>query len=170
MSTESTTAPRTRWAAIIWGAVFAAIAGWALWLLADDGRRTALSDTVGTVTPATIVTVALLTAGGLLLVAGAAGLVRHAQRRHDATGQAATGQGANGPDATGHGTTRPDATAHATGPDATAHATTGPDATAHTTTGPDATAHATTGPDAGHGTTRPDAAKPGSDVGPVPAE
>lgn len=78
---ETTTEPRTRWAAIIWGVVFAVIAGAALWLLADDDRRAALSAGVGTLTPAAILTVLLLTAGALLLVGGATGLVRRAQRR-----------------------------------------------------------------------------------------
>lgn len=80
MSTDTTTAPRTRWAAIIWGVVLAAIAGAALWVLADDDRRAALADGVSTLTPATILTVVLLSAGALLLVGGAAGLVRRAQR------------------------------------------------------------------------------------------
>ncbi|MBN6192187.1 hypothetical protein JQN58_35470 [Aneurinibacillus sp. BA2021] len=81
MSTDTITAPRTRWAAIIWGVVLAAIAGAALWVLADDDRRAALADGVATLTPATILTVVLLSAGALLLVGGAAGLVRRVQRR-----------------------------------------------------------------------------------------
>jgi predicted phage tail protein len=81
MSTETITAPRTRWAAIIWGTVFAAIAAGALWMLADADRRDLLADGIGTLTPASILTVVLLSAGALLLVGGVAGLVRRAQRR-----------------------------------------------------------------------------------------
>jgi cytochrome c-type biogenesis protein CcmH/NrfF len=79
--TRSLTPPRTRWAAIIWGLLFACVAGTALWMIADDDRRAAVSDWVLTLTPATISTLLLLTIGVLLLVGGAAGLVRRAQRR-----------------------------------------------------------------------------------------
>ncbi|WP_187614898.1 MULTISPECIES: hypothetical protein [Microbacterium] len=81
MSTETITAPRVRWASIIWGTTFAAIAAGALWFLTDADRRAALADGVGTMTPATLLTIVLLTAGALLLVGGVAGLVRRTQRR-----------------------------------------------------------------------------------------
>lgn len=84
MSTEIITAPRVRWAAVIWGTTFAAIAAAALWFLADPDRRAALADGVGTMTPATLLTVVLLTAGALLLVGGVAGLVRRTQHRSSA--------------------------------------------------------------------------------------
>ena len=77
---ETTAPPRTRWAAIIWGLLFAAIAATALWMLADAGRREAVADGLLTLTPTTITTIVLLTVGVLLLVSGAAGLVRRAQR------------------------------------------------------------------------------------------
>lgn len=83
--TETTTPPRTRWAAIIWGLLFAVIAATALWMLADDGRRDAVADGLVALTPATIVTILLLTVGVLLLVGGAAGLIRRAQRKLAAT-------------------------------------------------------------------------------------
>lgn len=83
--TESTTPPRTRWAAIIWGLLFAAIAAGALWMLADADRREGVADALLAMTPTTIVTILLLTAGVLLLVGGAAGLIRRAQRKLAAT-------------------------------------------------------------------------------------
>lgn len=87
--TEKTTVPRTRWAAIIWGLLFAAIAAGALWTLVDEGRRTALADGLVALTPTTILTIVLLSAGVLLLVGGAAGLVRRAQRTLAAAAPAA---------------------------------------------------------------------------------
>ncbi|MGW9158091.1 MULTISPECIES: hypothetical protein [unclassified Microbacterium] len=79
--TETTTRPRTRWAAIIWGLLFASIAAVALSQLADATRREAIADTLMTMTPTTITAIVLLTAGVLLLVGGAAGLIRRAQRK-----------------------------------------------------------------------------------------
>ena len=81
MSSETITAPRVRWASIIWGTTFAAIAAGALWFLTDPDRRAALADGVGTMTPATLLTIVLLTAGALFLVGGVAGLVRRPQRK-----------------------------------------------------------------------------------------
>ncbi|WP_136053989.1 hypothetical protein [Microbacterium sp. K24] len=79
--TDESTAPRTRWAAIVWGLLFAAVAAGALWLLADDDRRSGIADWTTSLTPTMIGTIAILTVGVLLLVAGAAGLLRRAQRR-----------------------------------------------------------------------------------------
>ena len=79
--TEPTTSPRTRWAAIIWGLLFAAIAALALGQLADATRRETIADALLSMTPATDVAGILLTAGVLLLVGGAAGLIRRAQRK-----------------------------------------------------------------------------------------
>jgi len=75
------TPPRTRWAAVIWGAFFAAVAAIGLWLLADPVRRAAVTDGVTSLTPGTVVAAALLSIGVLVLVAGATGLIRRAQRR-----------------------------------------------------------------------------------------
>lgn len=80
-TTEELTPPRTRWAAIVWGLLFAAIAASALWMLVDDDRRSGIADWTASLTPATIGTLAILTVGVLLLVAGAAGLLRRLQRR-----------------------------------------------------------------------------------------
>jgi hypothetical protein len=75
------TAPRTRWAAIVWGLFFGALAYAGIWMLSDAGRRTGIVDGVMALTPGIIVAVALLAVGVLVLVAGVAGLIRHAQRR-----------------------------------------------------------------------------------------
>lgn len=83
--TETTTSPRTRWAAIIWGLLFAGIAAAALGVLADAERRENVADALLTMTPTTITAIVLLTAGVLLLVGGAAGLIRRAQRKLAAT-------------------------------------------------------------------------------------
>ncbi|MFK3678105.1 hypothetical protein ACI2IP_10250 [Microbacterium sp. NPDC090218] len=87
--TETTTTPRTRWAAIIWGLLFAAIAASALWMLADADRREAVADGLVSLTPTTLVTILVLTVGVLLLVGGAAGLIRRAQRKLASTTPAA---------------------------------------------------------------------------------
>ncbi|MDF2508774.1 MAG: hypothetical protein K0Q52_2633 [Microbacterium sp.] len=78
---ETITSPRTRWAAIIWGLLFAGIAAVALGVLADADRREGLADALLALTPTTITAIVLLTAGVLLLVGGAAGLIRRAQRK-----------------------------------------------------------------------------------------
>jgi hypothetical protein len=74
------TRPRTRWAAIIWGALFAAVAAGALWLLSADDRRAGVADWTTSLSPTTISALLILTIGVLLLVAGASALVRRAQR------------------------------------------------------------------------------------------
>jgi hypothetical protein len=78
---ETITSPRTRWAAIIWGLLFAAVAGTALWVLSDTERREAVANGLLGLTPATVVTIVLLSVGVLLLVSGAAGLLRREQRK-----------------------------------------------------------------------------------------
>ncbi|WEK60819.1 MAG: hypothetical protein P0Y60_16195 [Candidatus Microbacterium colombiense] len=75
------TPPRTRGAAIIWGLLFAAIAAYGLWTVSDDTRRDGIADWVTTLTPTTVVSLLLLAVGVLILVGGAVGLIRHAQRR-----------------------------------------------------------------------------------------
>jgi heme/copper-type cytochrome/quinol oxidase subunit 3 len=75
------TPPRTRGAAIVWGLLFAAIAAFGIWTLTDDGRRESTADWITTLTPNTVYSLVLLTIGVLVLVGGAVGLIRHAQRR-----------------------------------------------------------------------------------------
>lgn len=74
-------APRVRGAAIIWGLLFAAIAFAGIWTLTGDDRRSAAADAITTLTPGTAVALGLLALGVLVLVTGAVGLIRHAQRR-----------------------------------------------------------------------------------------
>ncbi|CAH0218823.1 hypothetical protein SRABI76_02455 [Microbacterium oxydans] len=74
-------APRVRGAAIIWGLLFAVIAFAGIWTLTGDDRRSAAADAITTLTPGTVVALGLLALGVLVLVSGAVGLVRHAQRR-----------------------------------------------------------------------------------------
>lgn len=73
--------PRTRWAAIIWGAFFAALALGALWMFARPEGRRDLSDWIMSLTPGAVTAYSLLAVGALVLVVGLVGLVRRAQRR-----------------------------------------------------------------------------------------
>ena len=77
----ATTAPRIRWAAIVWGLLFAGIASALLWVVTDVGNRDAASVWLKTVSPATRGFVVLLVIGGLLLVAGLASLLRRLTSR-----------------------------------------------------------------------------------------
>lgn len=79
--TESVTPPRTRWAAIVWGLLFAAVAATSLWLIADDDRRAGIADWALSLTPVTVSTLMILTIGVLVLVTGASALLRTVQRR-----------------------------------------------------------------------------------------
>lgn len=79
--TSAPTEPRTRWAAIIWGLFFAAVAGTGIWLLGDSGRQDAVTDWIATLNPGTITAVILLSVGILVLIGGLAGLLRRAQKR-----------------------------------------------------------------------------------------
>ncbi|GAA3940181.1 hypothetical protein [Microbacterium soli] len=72
--------PRTRWAAIVWGVCFAVLAGYAIWMLGSGDRRDDVSDWFASLTPGTVTALALLTVGALVLVSGAVGLIRRAQR------------------------------------------------------------------------------------------
>lgn len=78
---EAVTPPRTRWAAIVWGLLFAVVAAMSLWFISDDDRRAGISDWALTLTPATISTLVILTIGVLMLVTGASALLRRVQRR-----------------------------------------------------------------------------------------
>ncbi len=74
------TAPRTRWAAIIWGLALAVISATALWITVDAGRRDAVADWVVSLSPAAIVAYLLLAAGAIALVGGLVGIARRLQR------------------------------------------------------------------------------------------
>lgn len=76
----SASLPRTRWAAIVWGACFATIAWSGLWMLSSADRRSDVSDWFASLNPATITAFALLLVGVLVLVTGLVGLIRRTQR------------------------------------------------------------------------------------------
>lgn len=74
-------APRTRWAAVVWGLFFAAVAIGGLWLLSEPSRPSAAVEWAATLDAATGVAVLILGLGVILLVGGVAGLLRREQRR-----------------------------------------------------------------------------------------
>lgn len=83
---ETTAGPRVRWAGIVWGAVFAALAVAALVTIGSDASRDALHDGILAFDPASINPgIAwggfVLVLGVVLLIVGALTLIRHAQRR-----------------------------------------------------------------------------------------
>ncbi|MBW9094291.1 hypothetical protein JNB62_11405 [Microbacterium jejuense] len=73
-------APRTRWAGILWGLALAGIAAFALWLLTDADRQGAATEWLLTLSPAAAVAYSVLVLGAFALIAGLVGLVRRAQR------------------------------------------------------------------------------------------
>lgn len=79
----ATLRPRTRWAAIIWGAVLATIAAVALWVTVSPDRRTALADWTVSLSPAAVAAYVVLVLGAIALVAGLVGILRRAQRALD---------------------------------------------------------------------------------------
>lgn len=78
-TTDAAGTPRTRWAAILWGAVLAAIAGGALWVMLSPDGPQRFTDWLVALTPLSVGAYAVVALGGLLLVAGIAGLARRAQ-------------------------------------------------------------------------------------------
>jgi hypothetical protein len=71
--------PRTRWAAILWGIVLAAIASVSLWvILSPEGPESFVSWLID-LTPLSVVAYSVVAVGALLLLAGIAGLARRAQ-------------------------------------------------------------------------------------------
>jgi len=83
-STASAPLPRTRWAAIVWGVCFAALAWFGIWMLSGDDRRSDVSDWFASLTPGTTTAMVLLAVGVLVLITGLVGLIRRGQlRRRD---------------------------------------------------------------------------------------
>lgn len=72
--------PRTRWAGIVWGLVFAGLAIAGVWLTGDADRVDALSEWLQQLDAGTAIAYGLLALGGLVLVLGLTGLLRRAQR------------------------------------------------------------------------------------------
>ena len=77
----SVAAPRTRWAAIIWGVCFAAVAWFGIWMLSETARQDAITEWFASLSPATMTATALLGIGVLVLISGVVGLTRRMQRR-----------------------------------------------------------------------------------------
>ena len=71
--------PRTRWAAIVWGLVFAALSLAGMTLTATPGAVSAAAEWVMDIEAGTLVGYGLLAVGALVLVVGLAGLLRLAQ-------------------------------------------------------------------------------------------
>jgi len=71
--------PRTRWAGIVWGLVFVALATIGIWASSDPARLDGFAPWLGTLDPGAAIGYGLLTVGGLLLVGGLVGLLRRAQ-------------------------------------------------------------------------------------------
>ncbi|MCX7520733.1 hypothetical protein OSC27_00405 [Microbacterium sp. STN6] len=72
--------PRTRWAGIIWGAVFSALALTVLITIASPEARGAFGDWLASLTIAGFVLVAVLGLGGLILLLGLLAGIRSLQR------------------------------------------------------------------------------------------
>ncbi|WP_083199383.1 hypothetical protein [Microbacterium oleivorans] len=79
-SAPRTGGPRTRWAAIVWGLTFAAIAAGGYAVTSSTRATAALIDAVADAEIGSAVAIGLLMVGGLVAVAGLAGLLRAAQR------------------------------------------------------------------------------------------
>ncbi|MFC7788832.1 hypothetical protein ACU045_07585 [Microbacterium sp. MAHUQ-60] len=82
--TASAPPPRTRWAAIVWGVCFVAIAWLGIAMLSSRGRQEDVADWLAALTPGTITAFLLLLIGVLVLITGAVGLIRRGQRRGSA--------------------------------------------------------------------------------------
>lgn len=68
--------PVVRWAGILWGLVFAAIAAATLWVVVDARRRDAASEWWGSLAPGMLALLVIAAVGFVLLIAGIAGLLR----------------------------------------------------------------------------------------------
>lgn len=73
-------APRTRWAAIVWGLVFVALAAAGVVLTASAENFDALVSWIAGLDAATAIGYGVLTVGILVLVIGVVGLLRRAQK------------------------------------------------------------------------------------------
>ena len=72
--------PRTRWAAIVWGLVFAALASGALYVVLSPQHRLELIEWVTGLQPTTLALYGALAIGVIVLLFGLVGLLRRAQR------------------------------------------------------------------------------------------
>lgn len=72
-------APRTRWAGIVWGLMFVALAAAGAAVAAVPARFTTFLEWAVQTTPEAATAYALLTIGAVLLISGIVGLLRRAQ-------------------------------------------------------------------------------------------
>jgi hypothetical protein len=86
VKSSETPSPRIRWAGIVWGTVFAVLAGIAVWTLAEASRITAVHEWLRTLSPTEVhpgwvIGIVALTGGVLLVILGGVALLRSAQVR-----------------------------------------------------------------------------------------
>ncbi|MFK4115673.1 hypothetical protein ACI2K6_13680 [Microbacterium sp. NPDC006705] len=72
--------PRVRWAGIVWGLAFAALAVAGVVLTRSPDAYGGLLEWVAAISIPTLVATGLLTVGAAVLVTGIVGMLRHAQR------------------------------------------------------------------------------------------
>lgn len=72
--------PRTRWAAIVWGLVFAALASGALYVMLSPQHRFEFIEWATSLEPTTLALYGALAIGVIVLLFGLVGLLRRAQR------------------------------------------------------------------------------------------
>jgi hypothetical protein len=85
-SVEELLGPRIRWAGIVWGAVFAALAITGLLTIGEESSRAGIHDWLlafdpATINPGFVIGVVAVVVGVVLLIAGGLALLRHARRR-----------------------------------------------------------------------------------------
>lgn len=82
---DSVPRPRTRWAGIVWGTIFAAIALATALIVTSPERRDAFGGWLASLTPGGFVLVGVLAFGCLILVLGLLAAARRLQRRRVAS-------------------------------------------------------------------------------------
>lgn len=75
--------PRTRWAGIIWGALFVAVAVFALWTVIDVSARAAVADWWFALTTVSSLAYVALALGAVSVVCAVVGLIGRAQRQRE---------------------------------------------------------------------------------------
>lgn len=73
--------PRIRYGAIVWGAIVCGIATTVLVVASSPKSRAAFAEWLGGLTPVGYTLIGVLVLGGLILLGGLLGILRHAQRR-----------------------------------------------------------------------------------------
>ncbi|KQV06277.1 hypothetical protein [Leifsonia sp. Root112D2] len=84
-TTTTAARPRTRWAGIVWGTVFAAVGLVTMLIVTSPDRRAGFGSWAATLTPGGFVVMGVLALGCLILVLGLLAAVRRLQRRRVAS-------------------------------------------------------------------------------------